>query len=268
MERMAPGLGTVALAGGAYSDMEDYNHHSSRRSRGNPRDYDRGYDRVQPPSREPDSPERSKQLSLEPDSSHGRSRPSRRSQKPAESESDIHSSDEDLRNYRREPSSSERRRHSSTDSSSDADRSSRRTRDRSSHRPRPSGSERTSDDSRHSRSGDDKPRRPIAVEPPSFKEPEASRKGILKAPRPSFPEERNPVREGVAPLKDAHEQGVPPGARWTKIDRRLVNPAALEMGNERFEERSDYVIALRVLSKEEIQAYAIKTKEIRGELCF
>jgi hypothetical protein len=74
------------------------------------------------------------------------------------------------------------------------------------------------------------------------------------------------VREGVAPLKDAHDQGIPPGARWTKIDRRLVNPAALEIGHERFEERSDYVIVLRVLTKDEIQAYAIKTKEIRGEL--
>jgi rubredoxin len=97
------------------------------------------------------------------------------------------------------------------------------------------------------------------------KEPEAPPKGILKAPRPAFPEEPNPVREGVAPLKDAHKQGIPPGARWTKIDRRLVNPEALEAGNERFEERSDYVIVLRVLAKEEIQAYAIKTQEIRGK---
>jgi hypothetical protein len=40
----------------------------------------------------------------------------------------------------------------------------------------------------------------------------------------------------------------------------------LEAGNERFEERSDYVIVLRVLSKEEIQAYAVKTQEIRGKL--
>lgn len=71
------------------------------------------------------------------------------------------------------------------------------------------------------------------------------------------------MREGVAPLKDAHKQGIPPGARWTKIDRRLVNPEALEAGNERFEERSDYVIVLRVLSKEEIQQYAVKTQEIR-----
>jgi hypothetical protein len=43
-----------------------------------------------------------------------------------------------------------------------------------------------------------------------------------------------------------------------------MNPAALEAGNERFEERSDYVIVLRVSSKEEIQTYAIKTQEIRG----
>lgn len=50
----------------------------------------------------------------------------------------------------------------------------------------------------------------------------------------------------------------------TKIGRRLINPAALQAGNERFEERSDYVIVLRMLSKEEIQTYAIKTQEIRG----
>lgn len=69
----------------------------------------------------------------------------------------------------------------------------------------------------------------------------------------------------MAPLKDAQRNGIPPGARWTKIDRRLVNPAALEAGRERFEERPDYVIVLRVLTKEEIQAYAVKTQEIRGK---
>jgi hypothetical protein len=64
-------------------------------------------------------------------------------------------------------------------------------------------------------------------------------------------------------LKDAHKRGIPPGARWTKIDRRLVNPAALEAGRERFEERSEYVVVLRVLTREEIQNYAVKTQEIR-----
>lgn len=91
-------------------------------------------------------------------------------------------------------------------------------------------------------------------------------KSILKQPKEKFPEEPNPVREGVAPLKDAHKKGIPPGARWTKVDRRLVNPEALKACNERFEERSDYVIVLRVLSKEEIQTYALLTQEIRGKL--
>lgn len=87
-------------------------------------------------------------------------------------------------------------------------------------------------------------------------------KGILKQPTQKFPEDRSALREGVAPLKDATKKGIPPGARWTKIARRLVNPAALE-GYERFEEREDHVIVLRVLTKEEIQAYANKTAEIR-----
>ncbi|KAH8693008.1 hypothetical protein BGW36DRAFT_410173 [Talaromyces proteolyticus] len=88
-------------------------------------------------------------------------------------------------------------------------------------------------------------------------------KGILKLPREHFPEEPNPIREGVAPLKDANLKGIPPGARWTKIDRRLVSPEALDMGHERYEERPDFVVVLRVLTKEEIQAYAAKTMEIR-----
>jgi rubredoxin len=90
-------------------------------------------------------------------------------------------------------------------------------------------------------------------------------KSILKQPTPKFPEDPNAPREGVAPLKDATKKGIPPGARWTKIDRRLVSPAALE-GQERFEERPDYVIVLRVLNKEEIHDYAVRTAKIRGKL--
>ena len=56
---------------------------------------------------------------------------------------------------------------------------------------------------------------------------------------------------------------IPPGARWTRIDRRLVNPGALEEARERFEERQDYVIVLRVLTKLEIQNLADRTNEIR-----
>ncbi len=104
------------------------------------------------------------------------------------------------------------------------------------------------------------------VEPPKEKEPEPKPKGILKPARQvPFPEDPNPTREGVAPLKDAGKKGVPPGARWTKINRMLVNPAALEAAHERYEERDDYVIVLRVLSREDIQKFADKTKEIRGK---
>ncbi|KAL4952248.1 hypothetical protein BDW69DRAFT_24233 [Aspergillus filifer] len=169
---------------------------------------------------------------------HSRSR--RRSRRRTGSDSDAYTSDDDLKKYRREPSV--RPKANGSDSSKENDHPQR-------HRSR----------SRHDRSSDKKPEQKKI----DSKEPDAPPKGILKPPRDKFPEEPNPVREGVAPLKDAHKKGIPPGARWTKIDRRLVNPAALEAGQERFEERPDHVIVLRVLSKEEIQAYAVKTQEIR-----
>lgn len=110
------------------------------------------------------------------------------------------------------------------------------------------------------------PRKESSKNRPDLVEPA---KGILKPPKEKFPEEPNPIREGVAPLKNTDLKGVPPGARWTKIDRRLVSPAALEAGNERFEEETDYVVVLRVLQKEEIQEYALRTTELRGwyKLC-
>ncbi|KAL2849193.1 hypothetical protein BJY01DRAFT_145916 [Aspergillus pseudoustus] len=175
---------------------------------------------------------------------HSRSR--RRSRRRAESDSDGYTSDDDLKKYRREPSV--RPRIPGSDSSKENEHP-HRHRSRSRHHD-PSAKQRRPDTQKKG-------------EPSPPKENEAPPKGILKPPRAKFPEEPNPVREGVAPLKDAHKKGIPPGARWTKIDRRLVNPAALQAGQERFEERPEYVIVLRVLSKEEIQAYAVKTQEIR-----
>ena len=111
---------------------------------------------------------------------------------------------------------------------------------------------------------DDRPRRVALVEPPRDEE-RPKPKGILKQRLVPFPEDPNPAREGVAPLKEAGKDGVPPGARWTKINRILVNPEALQKSKERYEEREDYVIVLRVLNKEEIAKLAEKTREIRGE---
>jgi hypothetical protein len=124
------------------------------------------------------------------------------------------------------------------------------------------------DRGRHSDSDDGlERRRPRLVSPPredSKKGDERPVKGILRQPRERFPEDPDPIREGVAPLKDAKKDGVPPDARWTKISRKLVNPEALELGKERYEARDDFVVVLRVLSKEEVQGYATVTQQIRG----
>jgi hypothetical protein len=53
-------------------------------------------------------------------------------------------------------------------------------------------------------------------------------------------ENPNPVKDGVPPL-DGKSEDIPPGAKWTKIDRRLVNPQSLEEEGERFEEELDCV---------------------------
>ncbi|KAF2139134.1 uncharacterized protein K452DRAFT_311069 [Aplosporella prunicola CBS 121167] len=111
---------------------------------------------------------------------------------------------------------------------------------------------------------DDKGRVRIVTLPKSDKESTPPPKGILRKPTEKFPEDPNPIREGVAPMKDAKKgKDIPPDARWTKIDRRLVNPEALEEAKERFEERMDCVIVLRVLTKEDIQKLADRTREIR-----
>ncbi|KAK0749369.1 hypothetical protein B0T18DRAFT_321953 [Schizothecium vesticola] len=105
------------------------------------------------------------------------------------------------------------------------------------------------------------------VSPPRDKDDKKPIRGILKHPKPQFPEEKNPIREGVAPHKDDKTKAdVPSGAKWTKISRKMVNPEALLIGKERFEIRDDFVIVLRVLNKEEIQAYAAATAQLRGGL--
>lgn len=238
---------TPPISGG----LDKLNHErprSSMRSREDPWDIHKSKDRLHDQALVP-VPHDSEDGYL---SQHdGRSR--RRSRRRGHSD-DFDTTDDDLRNYRRELPAIAHRRHSSTDTSKDNwDESHDR-----SHRHR------RQDASRGYHEDDARPA--VAVNPPATpKEPEAPPKGILKATREAFPEEPNPVREGVAPPKDAHKQGIPPGARWTKIDRCLVNPEALIAGNEPFEERSNYVIVLRVLMKEEIQAYAVKTQEIRGK---
>ncbi|KAL2053656.1 hypothetical protein ABVK25_005960 [Lepraria finkii] len=118
-------------------------------------------------------------------------------------------------------------------------------------------------------SEDDKIVRQPRVVTPSpeeeVKQPPPPPKGILRKPRDRFPEHPATEREGVAPHKDQVKKNVPPGARWTKIKRELVNPESLEQDGIRFNEFPDHVIVLKVMDTEEIMKYAKKTADIRAQ---
>jgi hypothetical protein len=153
---------------------------------------------------------------------------------------------------------------SSQAGSHDSEEQKQLTRRRRHHHSRSPGGDSYSDESSSDSEVETNRQRQVRVVTPSNEKPDPPVvKSILRQPREKFPEDPAPVREGVAPLKDAGKKGIPPNARWTKIDRKLVNPEALEQGNERYEERVDYVIVLRVLTKEEIEQYTAKTNEIR-----
>jgi hypothetical protein len=68
----------------------------------------------------------------------------------------------------------------------------------------------------------------------------------------------------AVPPGDAKRLEILPGAPWTKISRLIVNPEALELGNEVFESSEDFVVVHRILSREEIKTFATVTSEIRG----
>ncbi|KAL1970998.1 hypothetical protein VTN77DRAFT_2832 [Rasamsonia byssochlamydoides] len=259
LEPVLGGLATLGLASGYSEDTPDPDRPPSRRERhrSHSRGPDRGRERdSDAESRDYRDEDKGKGPTAEEEDEYRRHRRRReRSRRRDYSDSDeSSSSDEDVRKKQRDKSS--RRQHDSGNSDSgpnqrDADKPRRQRKD-----------DAPADAGKNDNAGD-RPRKTVTIEAGPTKEPEAPPKGILKPPRDKFPEDENPIREGVAPLKDAQKKGIPPGARWTKIDRRLVNPAALEAGHERFEERPEYVIVLRVLTKEEIQAYAVKTQEIR-----
>ena len=108
-------------------------------------------------------------------------------------------------------------------------------------------------------------RQPRVVSPSNEEKPvpPPAPKSILRKPREKFPEHPDTVREGVAPHKEMPKKDVPANARWTKINRKLVNPEALEQDGIRFNEYVDHVIVLKAMDLEEIEKYTKKTAEIR-----
>ncbi|KAJ4244353.1 hypothetical protein NW762_014480 [Fusarium torreyae] len=89
-------------------------------------------------------------------------------------------------------------------------------------------------------------------------------RGVLKQPTSHFPENPNPIREGVSRLKDdIKATQISAGAKYTKISKKFVSQEALTIGKERFEVQDDFNIVLRPLTHEEIQAYASATQVLR-----
>ncbi|KAL8746545.1 MAG: hypothetical protein Q9184_007731 [Pyrenodesmia sp. 2 TL-2023] len=102
--------------------------------------------------------------------------------------------------------------------------------------------------------------RPLSMT--GFEEHLFAPKSILRAPRNTFSKDPAPVREGVAPLKDASKEGIP--ARWTKVDRKFIDREVLDAAHERYESKGEYLLVLRVLTKEEIEHYAARTQALRN----
>ena len=73
------------------------------------------------------------------------------------------------------------------------------------------------------------------------------------------------LRQTQEESHDHQKEDIPRDARWTKIDRKTVNPEALAQAGETFDERDDLVIVKRVLRKDEIDAYTVTTEKLRGE---
>ena len=109
-------------------------------------------------------------------------------------------------------------------------------------------------------------------EDPSLNEPQEHQhedksyppKSVLKAPSTRFSGDSNELGEDGASPK-LKPKDIPENATWTKIDRRLVSPQALDHGYERYEVRPGYVLVLRVLSRDEIENYAELTRMMRSK---
>lgn len=105
----------------------------------------------------------------------------------------------------------------------------------------------------------------VKDEPPPTVPPITPPEGVSRHEPPQHSSASLEAQKISANIRDGQgKKEIPPDPRWTKISRRLVNPEALELGNENYEAREDFVIVLRVLSRDEVQEYAEVTQRIRG----
>jgi len=62
---------------------------------------------------------------------------------------------------------------------------------------------------------------------------------------------------------DSYGREIPLDALWTKIKRSVVSTEVLDQDGRRYEARPDFVAILGTLSREEIEAYAIRSRAVR-----
>ncbi|RDL39608.1 uncharacterized protein BP5553_03948 [Venustampulla echinocandica] len=91
----------------------------------------------------------------------------------------------------------------------------------------------------------------LAIRPPKAN---ISRDGLSTSPRP----------ETIRLAPDSQGNEIPPDAKWTKINRRLVSPEVFDQDGRRYEARPDFVAVLGVLSRKEIEEYTMRSQELRA----
>lgn len=168
---------------------------------------------------------------------------------------DAHAAAEEGKPHRRSVSSSSRRSYDRVDMSMPSGLVNKQA----PHRPFPAlGENQTNDNARKIEIDAEEKRSTLPLDepfPPQDSTANNHNVRIIGATPPPFP----------LPNIEGEKKRVSPGALWTKIGRKLVNPEALTQGNERFEELADYVVIFRVMTKAEIEEYAALTREIRAE---
>lgn len=118
--------------------------------------------------------------------------------------------------------------------------------------------------------GEDDPRRSIAYRPKEQSSLGSSPR-TEAIPIPSANPRSSTERFGTSPrpdisrlAPDSYGNEIPSDAKWTKMARRLVSPEVLDQDRRRYEARPDFVAVLGILSRDEIEDYAVRSQILRA----
>jgi len=93
-------------------------------------------------------------------------------------------------------------------------------------------------------------------------------RSILRHPTPKFPEEPNPIRDGVTSRKRAGVGGIPYDRRWTRVSKSECGPEVLRILPLRCEIENNHVVILEHVSKKSIKKYSELSDTLRSNCPF